>query len=95
MSQPPSGSSIHVPFDDGVGRYEFEVYPDQIELGDAVVLALDREACRSFASIFQQLAEGDYPEGYHLHLGWNEQVAFAPGLRLVLTETGRLTGEAP
>ncbi len=85
------GNSISVPFDSGdAGRFEFEVYPDRIDTGDAVVLALDREACRSLANIFSQLAEGGYPDGYHVHLGWDEQESSGPGFRIVLTEGGRV-----
>ena len=88
---PERDESITIPFDSGdAGRFEFEVYPDRIEKGDAVVLALNREACRSFSAVFAQLAEGNYPEGYHFHLGWNERDTFGPGLRVVLTKEGRL-----
>ena len=91
MATESEGDSIAIPFDSGrAGRFEFEVYPDQIEAGDAVVLALDREACRSFAAVFTQLAEGDYPEGYHFHLGWDERDVSGPGLRVVFSEKGRV-----
>ena len=91
MATESKGDSITIPFDSGqAGRFEFEVYPDQVEAGDAVVLALDREACRSFAAIFAQLAEGNYLEGYHFHLGWDERDVSGPGLRVMLSENGRI-----
>ncbi|MEO0973900.1 MAG: hypothetical protein AAFX85_12475 [Pseudomonadota bacterium] len=91
MAPEQKGGSITIPFDSGdAGRFQLEVYPDQVESGDGVVLALDREACRSFARVFSQLAEDDYPEGFHVHLGWSEEDSFGPGLRVVLTERGRI-----
>lgn len=91
MASASDEHSITIPFDSGdAGRYELEVYPEQVESGDAVVLALDRAACRSFAEIFSQLAEGRYAEGYHVHFGWDEGDISGPGLRIVLTKGGRL-----
>ena len=54
---PPDGS-ICVPFDNEPdAKYEIEVFPDDIDLGDGVVLALNRQACIAFAKLFVQLSE--------------------------------------
>ena len=85
----PDGRSITVPFDNGdAGNYEIEFFPDHGEADDGVILVADRRACRAFAEIFAQLGNGHYPEGYHVHLGWDESDAV--GVKIVLGGEGRI-----
>ena len=92
---PDRNNAIEVPFDNGkAGKYEFQIYPDDADTGDAVVLSVDRQACRSLAKIFGQLSSGSYDDGYHVHLGWDETDTQAPvGLRIVLSDTGRIKND--
>ncbi|MES2468177.1 MAG: hypothetical protein V4675_12800 [Verrucomicrobiota bacterium] len=92
---PGRDNAIEVPFDNGeAGKYEFQIYPHDADTGDAVVLSVDREACRSLAKIFGQLSSGTYKDGYHIHLGWDETDTQAPvGLRIVLSDTGRINND--
>ena len=89
------GNAIAIPFDLGnAGRYEIEIFPEDADAGDGIVLAVDKTACASLAQVFGQLATGDYQDGYHVHLGWNEEDTQAPrGFRIVLTESGRIDRE--
>lgn len=83
------GRTITVPFDHGDGgQYEVEIYPDDAEFGDGVILVANREACLTLASIFGQLGSGHYPEGFHVHLGWEE--GDVRGFKIVLGESGRV-----
>jgi len=59
------------------------IYPDDVETSDAV----DRDASRSLAKLFGQLASGTYKVGYHIHFDWDESDAPA-GFRIGLSESG-------
>jgi hypothetical protein len=62
------------PFDNPpAGHYRIDLIADAAEHHDKIVLTADREACRSFAKIFAQLAEGPYQQGHHLHIGPDEK----------------------
>ena len=57
---------MRIPFDNGsLGKYQIELYPDQAENGDGIVLNADREGFLALAEIFRQMAEG--PDT-HVHL---------------------------
>ena len=97
MATESEGYSITIPFDNAAfgaepGRYEFEIFPEDAEaLRDGVVLALDRAACLSFAEVFRTLAEGGYPDGYHVHRGWTEECnPGGVGVRIQLSDDGRI-----
>ena len=84
---PPDGS-ICVPFDNEPdAKYEIEVFPDDIDLGDGVVLALNRQACIAFAKLFVQLSE---QSEMHLHLGWDNEAPQGPGIRIVRNDNGKI-----
>ncbi|MHC4517296.1 MAG: hypothetical protein ACYTAS_01795 [Planctomycetota bacterium] len=77
-------SSFLDPFDNPpAGQYRIELFPDAAEDSDKVVLIVDREACRSFAKIFAQLAEGPYEQGHHLHVGPDERDHYRRYMRIV------------
>jgi hypothetical protein len=83
----PEGS-ICIPFDnEPEAKYEIEVFPDEIETGDGVVLALNRQACIAFAKLFVQLSE--QPE-MHLHLGWDNDAPEGPGIRIIRNDSGKI-----
>ena len=85
----PAARDVEIPFDgESAACYEMEIRPDAVEMEDGVVLALNREACLSFAKIFGQLAVADLPEGFALRLGWDETDAV--GFRILLEKSGRL-----
>jgi hypothetical protein len=76
------------------GHYHIELFPDAVEDGDKVVLVADREACRSFARIFAQLAEGPYEGGHHLHIGPDEKDHYRGYMRIVRDdETAQREGD--
>jgi hypothetical protein len=71
--------------DDPSAKYEVAIRPDDADVGDGVVITLNRRACLSLARLFAQLAEH---QG-HVHIGYTEDVAGGPGVRIVVDETGR------
>ncbi len=73
------------PFDNPpAGHYRIDLTPDAAGGSDRIVLTADREACRSFAKIFAQLAEGPYKQGHHLHIGPDEKGHYRNHMRIVL-----------
>jgi hypothetical protein len=77
-------SSFLDPFDNPpAGHYDIDLIPDAAEDRDRIVLTADREACRSFAKIFAQLAEGPYEQGHHLHIGPDEKDHYRSYMRVV------------
>lgn len=77
-------SSFLDPFDNPpAGHYRIELCPDVVEGRDRIVLTADRKACRSFAKIFAQLAEGPYEQGHHLHIGPDERDHYRCYMRIV------------
>jgi hypothetical protein len=82
---------LNIPFDqkNSKARYEIDVKVNDIETGDGVILALNREACLALSKVFDQLALGA-DEGFHLHLGYTEEEPQGPGWRILVTECGRI-----
>ncbi len=80
-----------IPFDnpDTGARYEIDVRVNDLDSGDGVVLAVNREACLAFSQLLQQLANQE-EDAAHLHLGYTEEVPQGPGWRIVLTGNGRI-----
>lgn len=75
------------PFDNPpAGHYRIDLIPDAAEDRDKIVLTADREACRSFAKIFAQLAEGLYERDHHLHIGPDEKDHYRAYMRIVLDD---------
>ncbi len=84
--------SIFVDFDNDlehIAKYQFSLIPDSTQHGDKVILSLNKQACGAFARLFAQLAEGNYEEGYHLHISLTEKQKGHEGLRIVLDQEGR------
>jgi len=62
------------PFDNPpAGHYRIDLMLEAAEDEDKIILTADRQACRSFAKIFAELAEGPYEGGHHLHIGPDEK----------------------
>ena len=81
---PDEESAICVPFDMGnAGTFSLSIHPDETECGDIVVLKLDKEACKSFANIFIQLAYGK-SNNFHIHMGLDETPESTHGFRIEL-----------
>ena len=79
---------MEIPFDNGhPGKYQIELYPEQAEHGDGIVLSADREGFLALAEVFRQLAE--HPTETHIHLGYTNDTQPSPGWRLVRVR-GRL-----
>ena len=75
-----------VDFDnDPSAKYEVALRPHDAELGDGVVITLNRKACLSLARLFAQLADH---QG-HVHIGYTEEESGGPGVRIVVDEAGR------
>ncbi len=83
--------NLVIPFDnpDSCARYEIDVHVEDIDSGDGVVLAVNREACLALAQLFQQLGNQE-EDNIHVHLGYTEEVPQGPGWRVVLTNSGRI-----
>jgi hypothetical protein len=74
---------MQIPFDNGhPGKYKIEIFPDEAELGDGVILNADSAGFLALAEVFRQMA--DAPIGTHLHLGYTDGTQPGPGWRLVL-----------
>ena len=79
---------MHIPFDFGnAGKYRIELYPQDAELGDGIVLCADRAGFLALAEVFRELAA--QPDDTHVHLGYTDDAQPGPGWRLVLG-SGRL-----
>ena len=64
---------IAVPFDQpehADARYTIDLRPESAQDGDGIVLVANSAGYRALAILFAQLAEGGYPAGYHVHLGY-------------------------
>jgi hypothetical protein len=82
-------SSFLDPFDNPpAGHYRIDLIPDAAEDSDKIVLTADRQACRSFAKMFAQLAEGPYEGCHHLHIGPDEKDHYQRYMRIVLGDEG-------
>ena len=56
-----------------------------IELdGNVPVLYVNRKSCRFFARLFAQLEQGQFSEGFHVHLGENFDPEAPEILRVIL-----------
>lgn len=78
--------SMKIPFDNNSGeRYTLEVFSEDVEVGNGVVLTLNKKACEALAELFTQLAKEQ--SGSHVHLGYDETEPQGPGFRLVLSES--------
>ncbi len=85
-------SSIVIPFDnDNEGKYEFSIDPENCENGDGIILRLNKKACLYFMQIFGQLAFGSYNDGYHVHLGYEQNLQPGPGVRIILNDSEETT----
>lgn len=74
--------NMEIPFDNNSGeKYSIKIDIDEIEVGDGIVLTLNKKACESFATVFKQLAFAE--DGTHIHIGYNESEPQGPGLRLI------------
>lgn len=74
-------------------KYEIDFFPADAELGDGIVLALNKAACLEFAKIFAQLATNETLTSTHLHFGYTNEVPQGPGFRIELTQSGTLRKE--
>ncbi len=76
---------MEIPFDKNSGeKYLLNIIPNDIEIGDGVVLTLNKKACEAFARLFGELAK--QKSGTHIHLGYDESEPQGPGFRLVLSD---------
>jgi hypothetical protein len=83
--------NFYIPFDQEgtVARYEITVSEKDLDAGDGILLACNREGLLALASVFQQLADPSTPDGSHVHLGYNEMEPQGPGWRITLSSSGR------
>ena len=83
---------MRIAFDqpDSKAKYEIDLYPDEAEAGDGIVLVANREGLLALADVFQQLAASTHPSN-HLHLGYTEEQPQGPGFRIVLDPSARIT----
>jgi hypothetical protein len=84
--------SIILDFDNDpehIAKYQISLSSTRTQQGDKVVLSLNKQACGAFARLFAQLAEGNYENGYHLHISLTEKQKGHEGLRIVLDQDGR------
>jgi hypothetical protein len=83
--------AIIVDFDNDpehIAKYQIGLCSSDIQQGDKIVLSLNKQACKAFARLFAQLAEGNYEDGYHFHISLTEKQKGHEGLRIVLDKDG-------
>jgi hypothetical protein len=82
---------LFIPFDQDASdaKYQIAIRPNDWEAGDSVILAVNREACKSFSDIFNQLASCKV-DNFHLHIGCTEEEPQGPGWRIIVNENGRI-----
>ena len=74
---------MQIPFDNGPpGKYQIELFLDEADLGDGIILDADRAGFLALAEVFRQMA--DAPIGTHVHLGYTDDTQPGPGWKLVL-----------